>query len=133
MADSLLTLAVSTNDDYELAPTTWSMIKGPRSGTAGFTMPAGPIKCAGAPHKVAYLAADYWRQQGVLDVIRVVLALPTPGMFGVPSFAAVVEHVFARYGIEVHKSSELVEVDPHSRRAVIADNAAGTKERSPTT
>ena len=28
----------------------------------------------------------------------------------------------------MHKNSELVEVDPHSRRAVIADNAASTKD-----
>jgi len=129
MADALLTPAVSTNYSYELAPKTWELIKGMRSGTAVFTMPAGPIKCAGAPQKIAYLAADHWRQQGVLDDIRVVLVLPTPGMFGVPEFAAVLEQVVARYGIEVHKNSELVEVDPHSRQAVIADNAASTKGR----
>ncbi len=128
MADALLTPAVSTNYSYELAPKTWELIKGMRSGTAVFTMPAGPIKCAGAPQKIAYLAADFWRQQGVLDDIRVVLVLPTPAMFGVPEFAAVLEQVVARYGIEVHKNSELVEVDPHSRRAVVADNAASTKD-----
>jgi sulfide:quinone oxidoreductase len=33
-------------------------------------MPAGPIKCAGAPQKIAYLAADWWRSQGVLDRTR---------------------------------------------------------------
>lgn len=38
-----------------------------RGGTAVFTMPAGPIKCAGAPQKIAYLAADWWRSQGLLD------------------------------------------------------------------
>lgn len=128
MADSLLTPAVSTNYSYELAPKTWQIINGLRSGTAVFTMPAGSIKCAGAPQKIAYLAADYWRQQGVLDDIRVVLVLPTPGMFGVPQFAAVLEQVVARYGIEAHKNSELVEVDPHSRLAVIGNNAAGTKD-----
>lgn len=47
-----------------------------RRGTALFGMPSGPIKCAGAPQKIAYLAADYWRQQGVLADIRVVLILP---------------------------------------------------------
>jgi len=128
MADALLTPAVSTNYSYDLAPKTWDLIKGMRRGTAVFTMPAGPIKCAGAPQKIAYLAADYWRQQGVLDDIRVVLVLPTPGMFGVPEFAEVLEQVVARYGIEVRKSSELVEVDPDSRRALVADNAAGTKD-----
>ena len=99
-----------------------------RSGTAVFTMPSGPIKCAGAPQKIAYLAADYWRQQGVLNDIRVVLVLPTPGMFGVKVFSDELERVVARYGIEVRKSSELVEVDPDGRQAVISDNANDTKD-----
>jgi sulfide:quinone oxidoreductase len=33
-------------------------------------MPPGPIKCAGAPQKIAYLAADWWRRQGSLNNIR---------------------------------------------------------------
>jgi len=127
LADAVLSPAVSSNYSYELAPKTWELIKGMRRGTAVFTMPAGPITCDGAPQKIAYLAADYWRQQGLLDDIRVVLVLPTPAMFGVPEFATVLETVVARYGIEVHKNSELVEVDPHRRRAVVADNAAGSK------
>lgn len=127
MADAIATPWVSSNYTYELAPKTWELIRNLRSGTAIFTMPAGPIKCAGAPQKIAYLAADYWRQQGVLDDIRVVLVLPTPGMFGVKVFAEELERVAASYGIEVHKSSELVEVDADRRQAVIANNADGTK------
>jgi len=128
MANALLTPAVPTNYSYDLVPKTWNLIKGMRSGTPVFTMPAGPVKCAGAPQKIAYLAADHWRRQGVLHDIRVVLALPTHGMFGVPEFATVLEQVVARYGIEIHKNSKLVEVDLHSRRAVIADNATSTKD-----
>lgn len=79
-------------------PDTWG-------GTAVFTMSAGPIKCAGAPQKIAYLAADYWRQQGTLQDTRVFLVLPTPGMFGVKVFSDELEKVVARYGIEVHKNS----------------------------
>jgi sulfide:quinone oxidoreductase len=56
------------------------MIRNLKSGTAVFTQPSGPIKCAGAPQKIAYLAADYWRKQGVLRDIRVVMVLPTPGI-----------------------------------------------------
>ena len=128
MADGLTTDAVSSNYRFDLTAKTWSSIRGLRSGTAVFTMPSAPIKCAGAPQKIAYLAADYWRQQGVLDAIRVVLVLPTPGMFGVPVFAQELERVATRYGIEVHKSSEAVEVDPTGRSVVVADNTAGTKE-----
>ena len=118
----------SSNYTYDLAPKTWQLIKPLRRGTALFTMPAGPIKCAGAPQKIAYLACDYCRQQGVLADIRVVLVLPTPGMFGVKVFSDVLETVAARYGIEVHKSSELVEVDADNRTAVIVNHADESKE-----
>jgi sulfide:quinone oxidoreductase len=117
---------VSSNYTFETAPKTWDLIRTLRSGTAVFTMPAGPIKCAGAPQKIAYLAAHYWRQQGVLHDIRVVLVLPTPTMFGVPVFAEELERVVARYGIEVHKSSEVTEIDPDGQNATITNNADGS-------
>ena len=128
MAESLLTPAVSTNYRYDLAPKTWERIRDLSSGTAVFTMPSAPIKCAGAPQKIAYLAADHWRRNRVLDNIRVVLVLPTPGMFGVPVFAQELERVVERYGIEVRFNSEAVEIDPHGQSVLVTDNAAGTKE-----
>jgi sulfide:quinone oxidoreductase len=128
MREALATPAVSSNYRFDLAPKTWDLIRGLRRGTAVFTMPAGPIKCAGAPQKIAYLAADHWRREGVLDRIRVVLVLPTPGMFGVKVFADELERVAARYGIEVRTSSEAVEVDPDGRRVIVANNAENTKE-----
>ncbi|GAB2579367.1 NAD(P)/FAD-dependent oxidoreductase [Microlunatus antarcticus] len=128
MADAMTSPAASSNYTYDLAPKTWENIKALKSGRALFTQPSGPIKCAGAPQKIAYLAADYWRQQGVLKDIEITLVLPTPGMFGVKVFSDELERVVAHYGINVRKSSEMVEVDPDSRRAIIADNANQTKE-----
>ncbi|KUM96392.1 pyridine nucleotide-disulfide oxidoreductase [Streptomyces yokosukanensis] len=128
MARAVTAPHTSSNYTYELAPKTWDLIRSMRSGTAVFTMPSGPIKCGGAPQKIAYLAADHWREQGVLKDIRVVLVLPTPGMFGVPEFAEELERVVSRYGIEVHKNSELVEVDPDGRSAVVVDHASGTRD-----
>ena len=128
MAEALTVDGVSSNYRYDLTGKTWSSIQALTSGTAVFTMPAGLIKCAGAPQKIAYLAADYWRQQGVLDAIRVVLVLPTPGMFGVPVFAQELERVVKHYGIEVRTNSEAVEIDPTGKQVVVADNATSTKE-----
>lgn len=128
MAQAVTAPHTSSNYTYELAPKTWDLIRSLRSGTAVFTMPAGPIKCGGAPQKIAYLAADHWREQGVLKDIRVVLVLPTPGMFGVPVFAGELERVAARYGIEVRTNSELVEVDPDGREAVVIDHTSGAKD-----
>jgi len=112
---------VSSNHLYELAPATWKFIRDTRSGTATFTMPSGPIKCAGAPQKIAYLAADYWREQGVLDKVDIHLVLPTPGMFGVKEFSDVLVCVAKRYGITVHLQSEAISVNPDAREVTIAD------------
>jgi sulfide:quinone oxidoreductase len=119
---------VSSNYRYDLTPRTWEFIRDLRGGTALFTMPAGPIKCAGAPQKIAYLAADWWRSQGVLNQTRVILVLPTATMFSQPDWAKVLEGVAAGYGIEVRRESQLTEVDGSNRRAVILDTKAGTKE-----
>lgn len=120
--------AVSSNYAFEHAPYTWELIRGLRSGTAVFTQPVGPVKCGGAPQKIAYLAADHWRGQGVLDRIRVVLVLPADSMFGVPVWRRALEGVAHRYGIEVRLNSEMTAVDGEARRLTVADHAAGTEE-----
>ncbi|MBC3193428.1 NAD(P)/FAD-dependent oxidoreductase [Pseudonocardia sp. C8] len=125
LSDALGRDGVSSNYRYELAPATWSFVRELRRGSAVFTMPSGPIKCAGAPQKIAYLAADHWRQQGVLRDIDVHLVLPTPGMFGVPEFAAVLERVANRYGIHVHFQSEMTSVDTAKKEIAVVDHAAG--------
>ena len=117
VTDTLGRDGVSSNYTYDIAPKTWEFIKATRSGSAVFTMPSGPIKCAGAPQKIAYLAADHWRKQGVLDQIDVHLVLPTPGMFGVPEFSKELDKVVAEYGITVHFNSELESVDAGAQQA----------------
>ncbi|HET9116921.1 MAG TPA: FAD/NAD(P)-binding oxidoreductase [Pseudonocardiaceae bacterium] len=114
---------VSSNYGYELAPAMWKFIRDTRRGTAVFTMPAGPIKCAGAPQKIAYLAADYWREQGTLNKIDIHLVLPTPGMFGVKEFSDILVGVARRYGITVHFQSEATQVNTDTREVTIADRA----------
>jgi sulfide:quinone oxidoreductase len=121
---------VSSNYQFDLAPKTWEFIKPMRRGTAVFTMPSGPIKCAGAPQKIAYLAADWWRQQGVLSDIHVVLVLPTPKMFGVPEFSEVLVKVAERYGIDVRLEHEVVEVNPAAKEMVLVNRQGGGEEKS---
>lgn len=128
MAEAVDTPAVSSNYTAELAPKTWQLVQQMRRGTAVFTHPTGAIKCAGAPQKIAYLAADYWRRQGVLSDIRVVLVLPTPTMFSVPQFSQVLAGVANRYGIEVHLNSEATEMHPETNTVVVDNSATKTKE-----
>ncbi|MGC9541331.1 FAD-dependent oxidoreductase [Streptomyces sp. UG1] len=119
---------VSSNYAPEYAPRTWELIRSMRSGTAVFTHPATPLKCGGAPQKIAYLAADHWRRRKVLDDIRIILVLPDPVMFKVPAWSQVLEKVAARYGIEVRLRSEMTAVDGEAREVTITDHATGAKE-----
>lgn len=111
---------VSSNYEYDLAPRTWEFIRDLRSGSAVFMMPSGPIKCAGAPQKIAYLAADYWRRQGVLKDIDVHLVVPTPRLFGIPAIADSLDVVAADYGITVHTSAEVTSIDAAGRKVTVS-------------
>ena len=116
---------VSSNYRFDLAPRTWDFIRTLRSGTAVFTVPSGAIKCAGAPQKIAYLAADYWRKQGVLKDIDVHLVMPGPRPFGIPAIADSLDKVIADYGIHLHSSSEMKAIDASARKVAVASVGQG--------
>jgi len=58
---------VCSNYSFELAPYTWECIKNFKGGKALFTNPNSPVKCGGAPHKIMWLAADYFKKNEVLE------------------------------------------------------------------
>lgn len=103
-----------------------------KSGTVIFTMPSGPVKCGGASQKPMYLACDYWREQGVLENIRVVMVQPYPTVFGIPEVDRELDRKIAEYGIELRTNSELVAVNAAGRTATIRNNADHTSEDLPT-
>lgn len=125
LSDALGKDGVSSNYRFDLAPRTWEFIRDLRSGTAVFAMPSGPIKCAGAPQKIAYLASDYWRSQGVLDEIDVHLVVPTPRLFGIPAIADNLDAIAADYGITVHTNAEVTSVDADAHKVSVTATGAG--------
>ena len=125
LTDALGRNGVSSNYRYDLAPQTWDFIRETRSGSAVFMMPSGPMKCAGAPQKIAYLASDYWRKQGVLDKIDVHLVVPTPRIFGIPAIADNLDKVIADYGIHLHTSSEITAIDADARKVTVSSVGEG--------
>jgi sulfide:quinone oxidoreductase len=132
LEDALGHDGVSSNYRFDLAPRTWDYIRSLRSGTAVFTVPSGPIKCAGAPQKIAYLAADYWRKQGVLKDIDIHLVMPGARPFGIPAIADSLDEVIADYGIILHANSEVTSVDAASHKVgVTAVGAGGTDAMLP--
>lgn len=125
LQDALGKDGVSSNYRFDLAPRTWEFIRDLRSGTAVFGMPSGPIKCAGAPQKIAYLASDYWRRQGVLSDIDVHLVVPTPRLFGIPAIADNLDVIAADYGITVHTGAEITSVDAAAHKVGITHTGDG--------
>ena len=75
---------------------TWETIKNFKGGNALFTQPTTPIKCGGAPQKIAYLAADYFRKSGVAKKTNVIFATPGSVIFGVPVEVVVTASVVVR-------------------------------------
>ena len=116
---------VSSNYRFDLAPRTWDFIRDTRSGSAVFMMPSGPIKCAGAPQKIAYLASDYWRKQGVLNDIDVHLVVPTPRLFGIPAIADSLDGIAADYGITVHTNAEVTSLDAAAHKVAVTSVGEG--------
>jgi sulfide:quinone oxidoreductase len=125
LEDTLGKDGVSSNYRFDLAPRTWDVIRSTRSGSAVFTMPSGPIKCAGAPQKIAYLACDHWRKEGVLNNIDVHLVVPTPRIFGIPEIADHLDAIIADYGIHLHTNSEVRSVDAEGRKVAVTSVGSG--------
>lgn len=129
MRQALETDYVSSNYDFRLAPKTWRLIENFKGGTALFMHPPGAIKCAGAPQKIMYLAADYFRRTGKADRSKVVFASAGAAIFGVAEFRAVLEKVIERYGIDTRFQHTMVEIRPEQREAVFDANIGGNIER----
>ncbi len=102
---------VCSNYSVEHVEYTWATIQAMESGNAIFTQPPMPIKCAGAPQKIMYLAADRFRKKGILGKFNIEFYTATPGMFGVPFFAKALMKVVADYGIKTHFTSNLIAID----------------------
>jgi sulfide:quinone oxidoreductase len=89
-----------------------------------------PIKCPGAPQKIAYMADDaIKRDPAVAASSKVIYATATPGIFGIPTYAAPLREVVARKGIDARYNHTLIEVRPESREAVFKVSKEGEEPR----
>lgn len=121
----------SSNYDFRLAPKTWESIRRFQGGTALFHMPSSPIKCPGAPQKIMYLAADYFRRQGLAHRTRVIYGSGLAAIYGVKEYAAILDGVVQRYGIETRFHHEVVEIKP-GRKEAIFELRNGVEKRTAT-
>lgn len=109
--------SVTSNYKPGLPPYTWDLIRTTRGGEALFTQPPMPIKCAGAPQKIMYLACDHWQRSGTLANTHVQFYNAGSVLFGVNAFVPPLMNYVTRYGIDLAFNSRLVRVDGPAKRA----------------
>ena len=107
---------VCSNYSRDHAAYTWEAIQAFQGSNAVFTCAPMPIKCPGAPQKIAYLADDVFKRKRL--GAKVIYATATPGIFGVPTYAAPLREVVARKGIDARYNHVLTEVRPDTKEAI---------------
>ncbi|KAM0724522.1 Sulfide:quinone oxidoreductase, mitochondrial [Formica fusca] len=87
------------------------------SGTAIFTFPNTPVKCPGAPQKIAYIAEDYFRKHNLRNNIDVVYNTALPVIFGVKKYADSLWNVCKERDISINLQTNLVKIDSNKKQA----------------
>ncbi|GMR33675.1 hypothetical protein PMAYCL1PPCAC_03870 [Pristionchus mayeri] len=82
-----------------------------------FTFPSTPIKCAGAPQKVCYIADDILRTRGVRSACSLHYYTTLPRIFGVEKYANALMKVVKERDINLHTRHALKKVDGKNRIA----------------
>lgn len=103
----------------QAAQATWKVMSefAARGGDAVMTLPATPLKCAGAPLKMTFMLRDRLRQAGTLARSKVQFMSALGNVFGVPVVNANVLQRWRDLGIAVAFAHKLAAVDIGARRA----------------
>jgi sulfide:quinone oxidoreductase len=107
---------VCSNYSSQYAPYTWETIRNFKGGKAIFMNPHTPVKCAGAPHKIMYLAADYFRKQGMLDKVDIQYWSGMGKLFSVAIYENTLLEVCKRANIKINYFQKLEEIDAPNKR-----------------
>ncbi len=118
LKESLGKDGVVSNYDYNVAPKTWETIQNFKGGTAIFTQPPPPFKCPGAAQKILYLADDAFRKSNVRSKSNLIFCSAAPGIFPVKKYAAALNEVIARKGLDMRYQTRLVEIRADTKEAV---------------
>ncbi|KAF2169430.1 hypothetical protein M409DRAFT_36161 [Zasmidium cellare ATCC 36951] len=102
---------------YSTCDQVWSDITKFQGGNAIFTHPSGPIKCAGAPQKIMWLALDKWQKSGLYNVrnsnssTKISFATALPVMFGVPKYSKALDKLRKERGVQGLFEHDLVSIE----------------------
>ncbi|MDJ0535977.1 MAG: FAD/NAD(P)-binding oxidoreductase [Xenococcaceae cyanobacterium MO_207.B15] len=128
LSETLGQNGVCSNYAYEQAPKTWEIIKNFSGGTAIFTYPNTPIKCAGAPQKIMYLADEAFRKQGVRNKSQILYCTAGGGIFGVPAYAKPLMEIVQRKDIQLKTLHNLKAIKADTKEAIFDVTTDNTVE-----
>ena len=116
----------------QAAQATWAAMQAftAKGGNAVMTLPATPLKCAGAPLKMSFMLRDRLLKAGTLGASKISFQSALGNVFGVK---VVNDNVLARWkalGIDVEFSRKLTAIDIGARRATFA-SPEGEKQELP--
>lgn len=128
LEENLGTNGVCSNYSFKTAQYTFECLKNSKSGRAIFTSPHTPVKCGGAPQKIMYIAADYFKKNSLADKIQVEFWSGGTKLFGVKKFEDALKKVIAKFHIKENYFNKLVEIDGANKRAKFAGFGEHNKE-----
>lgn len=116
----------------QAAQATWAAMQAftAKGGNAVMTLPATPLKCAGAPLKMSFMLRDRLLKAGTLGASKISFQSALGNVFGVK---VVNDNVLERWkalGIDVEFSRKLTAIDISARRATFA-SPEGEKQEMP--
>ena len=116
----------------QAAQATWAVMQAftAKGGNAVMTLPATPLKCAGAPLKMSFMLRDRLLKAGTLGTSKISFQSALGNVFGVK---VVNDNVLERWkalGIDVEFSRKLTAIDIGARRATFV-SPEGEKQEMP--
>ena len=108
---------VCSNFSEDYVESTWENIRNFQGGKAIFTQPGSPIKCAGAPQKIMYLADEYFRKSGVRHKSNIEFISGMDDLFPVKKYYPVLKDLVKEKEIDEAYFLDLVEIDGLNKKA----------------
>lgn len=99
-----------------------------KGGNAIFTFPNTPIKCPGAPQKIAYIFDDFLRKRGKRESAKITYNTSLPVLFSVKDYADALWKICKERQINVNLRTNLVEIYPEKRQALFENLDDSTKK-----
>uniref|UniRef100_A0A8C5NNB2 Sulfide:quinone oxidoreductase, mitochondrial n=1 Tax=Junco hyemalis TaxID=40217 RepID=A0A8C5NNB2_JUNHY len=109
---------IGSNYSVQTVEKTWRALQDFNEGNAIFTFPNTPVKCAGAPQKIMYLADAYLRKTGKRSKANIIFNTSLGVIFGVKKYADALLEIIKDKNIVVNYKRNLIEVRADKQEAV---------------